>query len=117
MSKEEKQVKESNTEGAINRLTRRIDDMQKTIDVLVNKDKTREQMLEEVLASLASLKQFTVSTRDHHDNLTQEIKAEVVESKMEVKDKVADLSDKIDQKKVIKVVNKNILNKILFWRG
>ena len=98
-------VEKSNTAGALNRLSRKVEEMRNDIDILLNKDKIREQMLEEVLASLAMLKQLQLSTRDHHDNLTQEIKEEIKVAEVKTSDKVEEVKDKIDKKKVIKVVN------------
>lgn len=115
MSTEEKLTKE-NTEGAINRLTRRIDELQGTVDKLVDKDKTREKMLEEVLASLASLKQLQSSARDHHDLVSEEIKEEVQFVKVKVANKVDEIGAALDKKKIIRLPSKSIFKKILFWR-
>ena len=113
MSKEEKQVKESNIEGSLNRLSRRVDTMQKSLDLLFEDRK----ILEEILGSLAMLKELQFSTRSHQENLTKDIKAEVVDTKMEVKDKVNEIVGSLDKKKIIRIPDKGFLRRFMFWRG
>ena len=112
MSEDTKKLSLSLIEGSLNRLTRRLDELQKTVDLLF----ADRKILEEVLGSIAHLKEIVHTSQSHQDNLTKDVKAEIVESKMEVKDKVADLTDKIDNKKVIKITGKSILSKLLFWK-
>ena len=108
--------KNDDTISAINRLTRRIDNMQATIDVLVNKDKTRELMLEEVLASLASLKQFTITTREHHDVQTADVKSDIKDTEIKVAQKIEKIGEQLDKKQIIRLPSKGILTKLLFFR-
>ena len=115
MSKDEKTIEDQSTTGSINRLARRINDLQRTVDTLVNKDKTRELMLEEVLASLTSLKQFTITTREHHDVQSQDVKADIKEVEIAVKDKVEEVTTILEKKKIIKIPDKGIFKRILWW--
>ncbi len=113
---EKQQLEKENQEGAINRLTRRVDELRKDLDIVIKRSETQQQMIEEVLASLASLKQFTISTRQHTDLKTEEVKDEIKETESILKDKVKDVKEVLEKKKIIKIIDNGIFRNLLFWK-
>lgn len=113
---EDKQVEKENTEGAINRLTREVKELRHDLDITDKKVETQKEMTEEVLASLASLKQFTVSQRQHQDLKTEEVKDEVKETQAVIKGKIEDVKEVIKKKKIIRIPDGGFLKKLLFWK-
>jgi len=109
---EEKKLSLANIEGSINRLTRRLDELQKTVDLLFEDRK----ILEEVLGSIAHLKEIVHTSQSHQDNLTKDVKAEIKDVQFAVEDKVEEVKQTIDKKKIIKISGKSILSKLLFWK-
>lgn len=113
MSQDEKKVLKENLEGSINRLARRADELRRDLDIALGRLQTQQEMIEEVLASQASLKQFVVSSRQHADLKTEEVKDEIKETQAVIKNKVEDVSEIIKQKKIIKISDNGLLHKIL----
>jgi len=96
----------------LGKMTRRIDTMQKTLDLLY---KDRE-LLETIQGKITDLDEQIKLSREHDRTISQDIKAEVNVTSDEVKEKVAEVKKVIENKKVIRVVVKswwtNLLNKI-----
>ena len=96
---------------SINKLSRKIDGIEKYLELIY---KERE-LLDELLASNSMIKEFILSSRQHQENLTRDVKLEVQEVQSKVEDKVDEIGQQLEKKKIIKIPDKGIFKRILWW--
>lgn len=100
--RQEKILSLRNINEELSRLNRRIDEMQKSLDSLF----ADRKILEELLGSIAHLKELVLSNQKHQDNLQKDVKAEVIDTKLEMKDKVTELQEDLSKRKIIRIAGK-----------
>lgn len=93
----------SNLTDEVKRLTRHVDTLQTSVDLLY-KDRA---ILEELIASVGHLKEISIQTRVHQDNANQDLKATVKQTSEEVQDKIE------DKTVILKTKDKNIVEKFI----
>ena len=77
----------------LQKVVRRIDVMQKSLDILY---KDRE-ILEKIISDISQLKSLVVSNREHQEIMIKDVKSEVVETNDTLQDGISTLSDTIDK--------------------
>ena len=92
------------------KVSRRIDTMQTSMDIL-NKDRN---ILEDILSRLSAVEHALHLNKDHQTEMQKDIKQEIREAGAIVENTVHDMSNKIDNSTmIVKTANGNILTKIM----
>lgn len=80
MENEQIQLEFSRLSDAFNKLIRRVDGLQKSVDLLYQD----REILEDMLGSIKSLQEVLLYSRQHVDNAVKDVKAEVIEQGLKV---------------------------------
>lgn len=74
------------------KLTRRIEQLQKSLDLLYED----RSILEDMQAGIRALQEVLLHNRKHMDNVVKDVKAEVIEQGMKVEDKVDSVKETVE---------------------
>ncbi len=73
---------------------------------------------------LSGIRELILNFDRHNENLTKDVQKELAETKTRVEEKTEEVKDTVEHhvgelvdKKIIKVPNKSIFKKIMFWNG
>lgn len=94
---------------ALGELTRRIDSIEKSVDLLSTDERN---VLENINQRLAGIEEAMNVTRQHDDTVRKDIKEEINKVEFTVGEKVDEIKDKIDTKTVIQAKAQGVGDKI-----
>jgi|SRR3972149_345761 len=93
----------------LKKIVRRVDTIQKTLDLLYQD----RNILEDILSRLTALEYSLNLNKDHQTQVQKDIKADIGEVAITVEDKMEEVKEKLDNKTVvIRSSKKNIFQKI-----
>jgi L-lysine 2,3-aminomutase len=78
-------------EDELKKVVRRVDQIQKSVDILYQD----REILEDMQGSIQALKEVLLHNRQHIDNAVKDVKAEVIEQSAKVEDKVNQMKDSV----------------------
>lgn len=78
-------------EDELKKGVRRVDQIQKSVDILYQD----REILEDMQGSIQALKEVLLHNRQHIDNAVKDVKAEVIEQGAKVEDKVNQMKDTV----------------------
>ena len=118
MENEQIQLELSRLSDAFNKLIRRVDGLQKSVDLLYQD----REILEDMQGSIKSLQEVLLYSRQHVDNAVKDVKAEVIEQGLKVEEKVQSVKEtvqdnitglvqNIEKKKNVIVVKEGLFKK------
>lgn len=84
LQNEQLQLEISRLSDEFKKLIRRVDGLQKSVDLLYQD----REILEDMQGSIKALQEVLLYNRQHIDNAVKEVKAEVIEQGLKVEDKV-----------------------------
>jgi len=92
MENEQIQLELSRLSDAFNKLIRRVDGLQKSVDLLYQD----REILEDMQGSIKSLQEVLLYSRQHVDNAVKDVKAEVIEQGLKVEEKVQSVKETVE---------------------
>jgi len=92
MENEQIQLELSRLSDAFNKLIRRVDGLQKSVDLLYQD----REILEDMQGSIKSLQEVLLYSRQHVDNAVKDVKAEVIEQSLKVEEKVQSVKETVE---------------------
>lgn len=118
INEEEVQIALVRLEDVIKKVIRRIDGLQKSVDLLYQD----REILEDMQGSIKSLQEVLLYSRQHVDNAVKDVKAEVIEQgfkveekvqavKTTVEDNISGLVQNIEKKKNVILIKEGIFQK------
>lgn len=118
INEEEVQIVLARLEDEIKKVIRRVDGLQKSVDLLYQD----REILEDMQGSIKSLQEVLLYSRQHVDNAVKDVKAEVIEQgfkveekvqavKMSVEENISGLVQNIEKKKNVFVIKEGIFKK------
>lgn len=78
-------------EDELKKVVRRVDQIQKSVDILYQD----REILEDMQGSIQALKEVLLHNRQHMDTAVKDVKAEVIEQGAKVEDKVNQMKDSV----------------------
>ncbi len=78
-------------EDELKKVVRRVDQIQKSVDILYQD----REILEDMQGSIQALKEVLLHNRQHIDTVVKDVKAEVIEQGAKVEDKVNQMKDTV----------------------
>lgn len=81
----------SKFEDELKKVVRRVDQIQKSVDILYQD----REILEDMQGSIQALKEVLLHNRQHMDTVVKDVKAEVIEQGTKVEDKVQEMNDSV----------------------
>lgn len=118
INEEEVQIALVRLEDVIKKVIRRIDGLQKSVDLLYQD----REILEDMQGSIKSLQEVLLYSRQHVDNAVKDVKAEVIEQgfkveekvqavKTTVEDNISGLVQNIEKKKNVILIKEGLFKK------
>ncbi len=118
INEEEVQIVLARLEDEIKKVIRRVDGLQKSVDLLYQD----REILEDMQGSIKSLQEVLLYSRQHVDNAVKDVKAEVIEQgfkveekvqavKTSVEDNISGLVQNIEKKKNVFLIKEGLFKK------
>ena len=97
-------------EEEFKKIVRRLDTLQKTVDLMMGD----RNMFEDILSRLGALEQAQHLNKDHQTEVQKDIKADILDVKHAIEDKVDEIRlDTADKTVIVKTNDESIFTKIL----